>query len=1066
MWQMLLPVRGWRAGGIAALWVLAICLVFPAGARAEPGDDEFAIAAGLYARQQWKLAAEEFARFLAQFPHHARAPEAVFRLGEALVQTKRLAEAEQQFRHYLGQQPDGRFARQALFRAGEAAYLLGQGDRAWDDLREFHRRWPDDPLLAYALAYLGNLALARDDVAAAEKYFGEALQRFADGPLQDDCRLGMAQVLEKKNQPDEAERYYLAVAGKPASPLADDAQYLLGALQYARGRFEQAAGTLAAFEDRFAQSPWRARAALGCAWAMIKLARVGEAQAILTKLTADPELGLQARFWLGLTQKAQHEWTAAAETLLGASALNPQDPLVPAIRFHAGDALLRAGQPSAAARQFDQAVLFAGGNHEWLDEALLGKVQAALRLGDPAGAQQEAETLARRCAQSPLVAEAQRLRALDLIERKQFAAAAALLEPLLSGAAGQHEKPETRYLLATAYKGLGRWEEGLAVLEAVLASGSAELKRDAKLLKGSLLVAQGKYEAAIGPLEEYLRGAPGAESPAVQPADDRAVEARGLLAVCYARCERLDQARQHYRELLRSAGLHRLLPALTEQLAEAVYAAGDAEWAGKLFAWLADQTVDSSAELKQRALAGWGWSQWKSGRLEEAQATFDRLLGQQPPAKLAAEAALARGRILEQLGRFDAALAMYDSVVDNYAGTPRFGDALLCGARLRDRLQQDREAAQWYERWATAWPDDPQRETVLYQWAWALRDSGAAGEALRLFERLKSEYPESRYAADARYRLAEAAYAARQYDRAEQLLEELAAHPADVAVREYALYLQGQIAVARQDWERAGRIFRQFVEQFPQNSRRLVAEFWVAEAAYRRQDFADAQARFDRLAPQIEGRRENWLAMIPLRRAQLLAARKQWLEAYALAAKIADQYPGFEQQYEVDYLLGRCLAARADFEGARAAFRRVIESPQGRRTETEAMARWMIGETYFHQKNYEAAVREYIALEVLCAYPAWQAAALLQAGKCRELLGEEQEATRLYARLLEQYPQEQPFADEARRRLEARGLGSGSTGLPDGQGAAERAGHGRGATPGPEAALARARMARPAGWSR
>ena len=40
------------------------------------------------------------------------------------------------------------------------------------------------------------------------------------------------------------------------------------------------------------------------------------------------------------------------------------------------------------------------------------------------------------------------------------------------------------------------------------------------------------------------------------------------------------------------------------------------------------------------------------------------------------------------------------------------------------------------------------------------------------------------------------------------------------------------------------------------------------------------------------------------------------------------------------------------------------------------MAQWMIGETYFHQKNYDAAIRAYLELEALYAFPTWQAAAL------------------------------------------------------------------------------------------
>ena len=41
-------------------------------------------------------------------------------------------------------------------------------------------------------------------------------------------------------------------------------------------------------------------------------------------------------------------------------------------------------------------------------------------------------------------------------------------------------------------------------------------------------------------------------------------------------------------------------------------------------------------------------------------------------------------------------------------------------------------------------------------------------------------------------------------------------------------------------------------------------------------------------------------------------------------------------------------------------------------------------------------MREYLRLEILYAYPTWQAGALLQAGKCHELLGEGQEAAELY----------------------------------------------------------------------
>ena len=78
----------------------------------------------------------------------------------------------------------------------------------------------------------------------------------------------------------------------------------------------------------------------------------------------------------------------------------------------------------------------------------------------------------------------------------------------------------------------------------------------------------------------------------------------------------------------------------------------------------------------------------------------------------------------------------------------------------------------------------------------------------------------------------------------------------------------------------------------------------------------------------------------------------------------------------------------------------------------------MIGETYFHQENYEAALREYLRVEILYPYPRWQAAALLQAGKCQGSLDRWKDAVELYGRLIKAYPKTE-FTEEAQRRLGA-----------------------------------------------
>ena len=44
-------------------------------------------------------------------------------------------------------------------------------------------------------------------------------------------------------------------------------------------------------------------------------------------------------------------------------------------------------------------------------------------------------------------------------------------------------------------------------------------------------------------------------------------------------------------------------------------------------------------------------------------------------------------------------------------------------------------------------------------------------------------------------------------------------------------------------------------------------------------------------------------------------------------------------------------------------------------------AQWRLGETYFHQRNYRQAIREYLKVDILYDAPVWQAAALFEAEK-------------------------------------------------------------------------------------
>lgn len=984
---------------------LVSLLALTAAARADEAEDQYAVAAGQYARGQWKLAALEFDAYLQKFPQGPKVDQAVFYLAESLLQLGKTEEAAARFGEYLRRQPDGSLARQAMFRCGEAAYLAGHTDEAQGQLERFLAKYPADPLNAYTLAYLGQIALGAKDAATAEKYFRRALEEFPQARNQDECRYGLARALDKLGKAEEAERLYAAVAAKTSGTLAASAQFYLGALQYAQGRFQEAIDTFGAFDTALADSPWRPTVVLGRGWALLKLGRPAEASAAFKSIVADPKVGLDARYWLGLSQKTLKQWNAAAATLLEAAELDPAHKLALSMRLHAADALLHAGDLPAASRQFDEVARAAGPAGELADDALRGKIQVALLTKDHAAMDRLVAEFDGQHRQSPLRPDVQRMYARSLVGRKQYERAAEVLQGLVGSAGAGQDNLEDRYLLSLSLDGLGRTEEALKLLTPVLKSASGQLLADAQWAQATQLMALKRFSEAIAPLEAFL---------ATQPEGDAQVKARGQLAVCYARTNQVPKAKQAYGELVKKYPQHELIVPITEQMAEAAYDAGETSWAEKLFQWLGRDA--QAPGYDQRGLSGLGWSQYKAGRLEEAAATLDQLLGKNPDPQLAAEAAYLRGQILEKLGQPHEALVMYDLVASKYGQSREAPDALWAAARLYDSLGQHQQAADLCQRLAKEYGQFPQLDAVLYKWAWILSDMGRTDQSTEVFQRLRRDFPQSRYRSDTTYRLAQRAFDAKQYAQATELVLAVLAEKPDAAIRESAVYLAGQIAAAENKWDEARKAFETLLKDHPQSPLRLLAEYGIAESIFRQRDYPAAIERLRRLISAAEGRTESWLAVAHLRLAQALVLQEQWDEAYAVASKIASRFPGFSEQYEADYVLGRCLAMRASFDAARAAYRKVITSPSGAKTETAAKAQFMIAESYFHQKNYEEALRQYARLEILYAYPTWQAAALLQAGKCHELLGEWKEAVDQYTKLLNTYPQTE-FTQEAAKRL-------------------------------------------------
>lgn len=187
------------------------------------------------------------------------------------------------------------------------------------------------------------------------------------------------------------------------------------------------------------------------------------------------------------------------------------------------------------------------------------------------------------------------------------------------------------------------------------------------------------------------------------------------------------------------------------------------------------------------------------------------------------------------------------------------------------------------------------------------------------------------------------------------------------------------------------------------------------DAAMALQEHRRAQNEINALTILV--RRDATLApTVALRAVEVATLRKDRQTARRLALAAKESYPNFSATHEFDLLLARNAMASVEFEEARQILSALIASPPEHDPSAVLRAQWLLGESYFLSQDYRRAIAAYTAVIDSSSVPAWTEAALMQRGKCYELLGELAWAGADYRRIAQEFAQSS-FAGLARDRL-------------------------------------------------
>jgi tol-pal system protein YbgF len=107
--------------------------------------DEYDLAYGYLLRKDFALSEAAFRNFLRQYPGDRRVAEATYWLGESMFQRQRYRDAAESFLTVTTKHEKSTKAPEALFRLGQALAALGETEAACAALSEVGRKYPRAP---------------------------------------------------------------------------------------------------------------------------------------------------------------------------------------------------------------------------------------------------------------------------------------------------------------------------------------------------------------------------------------------------------------------------------------------------------------------------------------------------------------------------------------------------------------------------------------------------------------------------------------------------------------------------------------------------------------------------------------------------------------------------------------------------------------------------------------------------------------------------------------------------------------------------------------------------------
>ena len=311
-------------------------------------------------------------------------------------------------------------------------------------------------------------------------------------------------------------------------------------------------------------------------------------------------------------------------------------------------------------------------------------------------------------------------------------------------------------------------------------------------------------------------------------------------------------------------------------------------------------------------------------RMDEARERYQRFLALKPTSPYAPEALYARGLTELETGRADSAVDTFRDFVRDYPNHPRAPVAAYSAARELIRAKRWDDALALLTPYATRYPASPYLAETRYLLGVAQLEAGRP-EGVRTLEQFLAQAPANDLAPSARGLVAEAhAKAGRLREALEQYQALIRTAPTSALVPQ-ALYRVGELSLRLNRVTDAEAAWTTLRRDFPQSPLVPPAGLATAHLYEQRKQWEPALQTAQSVADLKGEERSDALLVVGQSALQL---RRNPEAAQAYHAVVAEAAPGSKRYFEGLAGLAAALEAAADKQGARRAYREIVDSSQ------------------------------------------------------------------------------------------------------------------------------------------